>query len=59
LYSITGGARLRNLSCAKGWQPVNFQRGSANFRVLNSWNAAAVYNQAIRAIRGAPTITDS
>jgi membrane-bound lytic murein transglycosylase B len=32
----------------KGWQPgQSFQEGSANFRVLNDWNAATVYQQAI------------
>ena len=33
---------------AKGWQPgQSYQQGTANFRVLNEWNAATVYQQAI------------
>ncbi|MEM1302565.1 MAG: lytic murein transglycosylase [Pseudomonadota bacterium] len=33
---------------AKGWQPGQpYQEGTANFRVLNDWNAATVYQQAI------------
>lgn len=33
---------------AKGWQAGQpYQEGSANFRVLNEWNAATVYQQAI------------
>ncbi|MDU8913614.1 lytic murein transglycosylase [Aestuariicoccus sp. MJ-SS9] len=32
----------------KGWTPgASYQQGSANFRVLNDWNAATVYQQAI------------
>lgn len=32
----------------KGWRPGQpYQEGSANFRVLNDWNAATVYQQAI------------
>ena len=35
---------LRN----KGWRPgQGYQQGTANFRVLNDWNAATVYQQAI------------
>lgn len=33
---------------AKGWQAGQpYQEGTANFRVLNEWNAATVYQQAI------------
>ena len=33
---------------AKGWQPGQpYQQGTQNFRVLNEWNAATVYQQAI------------
>lgn len=38
---------------AKGWQAgQSYQEGTANFRVLNEWNAATVYQQAI-ALAGA------
>ncbi|MGR3469289.1 MAG: lytic murein transglycosylase, partial [Shimia sp.] len=33
---------------SKGWQPGQpYQQGTANFRVLDDWNAATVYQQAI------------
>ena len=33
---------------AKGWKAGQpYQQGTHNFRVLNEWNAAAVYQQAI------------
>ena len=41
-------ASTANFLRAKGWQPgQSYQQGSANFRVLNEWNAATVYQQAI------------
>ena len=41
-------ASTANFLRAKGWQPGQpFQQGTANFRVLNEWNAATVYQQAI------------
>ncbi len=49
LYSVTDSlASTANFLRQKGWQPgQSFQEGSANFRVLNDWNAATVYQQAI------------
>lgn len=49
LYSVTDSlASTANFLRQKGWQPgASFQEGSANFRVLNEWNAATVYQQAI------------
>ena len=49
LYSISDSlASTANFLRQKGWQPgQGFQEGSANFRVLNEWNAATVYQQAI------------
>lgn len=49
LYSISDSlASTANFLREKGWQPGQpFQEGSANFRVLNDWNAATVYQQAI------------
>jgi membrane-bound lytic murein transglycosylase B len=49
LYSISDSlASTANFLRQKGWQPGHsFQEGSANFRVLNDWNAATVYQQAI------------
>ena len=49
LYSITDSlASTANFLRQKGWQPgQSFQEGTANFRVLNEWNAATVYQQAI------------
>ncbi len=41
-------ASTANYLRQKGWQPgQSFQEGTANFRVLNEWNAATVYQQAI------------
>ena len=41
-------ASTANFLRQKGWQPGQpFQGGTANFRVLNEWNAATVYQQAI------------
>lgn len=49
LYSITDSlASTANFLRQKGWQPGQpFGEGTANFRVLNEWNAATVYQQAI------------
>lgn len=49
LYSVTDSlASTANFLRQKGWQPGQpFQEGTANFRVLNDWNAATVYQQAI------------
>ena len=41
-------ASTANFLRAKGWQPGQpYQKGTANFRVLNEWNAATVYQEAI------------
>jgi len=41
-------ASTANFLRAKGWQPGKpYGDGTANFRVLNEWNAATVYQQAI------------
>ena len=41
-------ASTANFLRQKGWQPgQSYQEGTANFRVLNEWNAATVYQQAI------------
>ena len=41
-------ASTANFLRAKGWQPgQGYQQGTSNFRVLNEWNAATVYQQAI------------
>lgn len=41
-------ASTANFLRQKGWQPGQpFQEGTQNFRVLNEWNAATVYQQAI------------
>ncbi|HBM62159.1 lytic transglycosylase domain-containing protein [Salipiger marinus] len=41
-------ASTANFLRAKGWQPGQpFSEGTGNFRVLNEWNAATVYQQAI------------
>lgn len=49
LYSVSDSlASTANFLRQKGWQPgQSFQEGSGNFRVLNEWNAATVYQQAI------------
>ncbi|UWQ20190.1 lytic transglycosylase domain-containing protein [Jannaschia sp. W003] len=41
-------ASTANFLRQKGWRPgESFQEGTRNFRVLNEWNAATVYQQAI------------
>ena len=41
-------ASTANFLRAKGWKPGQpYQEGTHNFRVLNEWNAATVYQQAI------------
>lgn len=41
-------ASTANFLRQKGWKPGQpYQQGTANFRVLNDWNAATVYQQAI------------
>ena len=41
-------ASTANYLRQKGWRPgEGYQEGSANFRVLNEWNAATVYQKAI------------
>ncbi|MEJ6399459.1 lytic murein transglycosylase [Yoonia sp. 208BN28-4] len=41
-------ASTANFLRQKGWQPgQSYQEGTTNFRVLNEWNAATVYQQAI------------
>ena len=41
-------ASTANYLRQKGWQPgQSFQEGTTNFRVLNEWNAATVYQKAI------------
>ncbi|WP_296420707.1 lytic transglycosylase domain-containing protein [Pseudooctadecabacter sp.] len=49
LYGVADSlASTANFLRQKGWQPGQpFQEGTANFRVLNEWNAATVYQQAI------------
>ncbi|MBT8412411.1 MAG: lytic murein transglycosylase [Octadecabacter sp.] len=49
LYSVSDSlASTANFLRQKGWQPGQpFGEGTANFRVLNEWNAATVYQQAI------------
>ncbi|MEL6570841.1 MAG: lytic murein transglycosylase [Pseudomonadota bacterium] len=49
LYGVSDSlASTANFLRQKGWQPGQpYQEGSANFRVLNEWNAATVYQQAI------------
>ncbi len=43
-------ASAANFLAQKGWQPgAAYGPGTANFRVLNEWNAATVYQQAIAA----------
>ena len=48
-YSLADSlASTANFLRQKGWQPGQpYQEGTANFRVLNEWNAATVYQQAI------------
>ncbi|RVT86861.1 lytic murein transglycosylase [Rhodobacteraceae bacterium CCMM004] len=41
-------ASTANFLRRKGWQPgVGYQQGQPNFRVIQEWNAASVYQQAI------------
>ena len=49
LYSVADSlASTANFLRQKGWQPGQpFTEGTSNFRVLNDWNAATVYQQAI------------
>lgn len=49
LYSVSDSlASTANFLRQKGWQPgQGYQEGSGNFRILNEWNAATVYQQAI------------
>ncbi|SLN28396.1 lytic murein transglycosylase [Roseisalinus antarcticus] len=49
LYSTADAlASTANFLRQKGWQPGQpYQEGTRNFRVLNEWNAATVYQQAI------------
>lgn len=49
LYSVADAlASTANYLRQKGWQPgKGYQEGEPNFRVLNEWNAATVYQQAI------------
>ncbi|WP_368184493.1 lytic transglycosylase domain-containing protein [Aestuariibius sp. HNIBRBA575] len=49
LYSLSDSlASTANYLREKGWRPgEGYQEGSHNFRVLNEWNAATVYQQAI------------
>ncbi len=49
LYSVADSlASTANFLRQKGWQPGQpFSEGTENFRVLNDWNAATVYQQAI------------
>ena len=49
LYGVSDAlASTANFLRQKGWQPGQpYQEGTANFRVLNDWNAATVYQQAI------------
>ena len=49
LYGLSDAlASTANFLRQKGWQPGQpFSEGTQNFRVLNEWNAATVYQQAI------------
>ncbi len=49
LYSVADAmASTANFLRQKGWRPgQGYQQGQPNFRVLNEWNAATVYQQAI------------
>ena len=49
LYGVADAlASTANFLRQKGWQPGQpYQEGTPNFRVLNEWNAATVYQQAI------------
>jgi membrane-bound lytic murein transglycosylase B len=46
-------ASTANFLRQKGWQPgLGYQEGEPNFAVINEWNAATVYQQAIAIIGG-------
>ncbi len=49
LYNVVDAmASTANFLRKKGWQPgKGYQKGQANFRVIQEWNAAGVYQQAI------------
>lgn len=49
LYGVADAmASTANFLRKKGWKPGQpYQQGTSNFRVLNEWNAATVYQQAI------------
>jgi len=49
LYGVSDAlASTANFLRQKGWQPGQpYQEGTSNFRVLDEWNAATVYQQAI------------
>lgn len=49
LYNLSDAmASTANFLRQKGWKPGQpYQEGTSNFRVLNEWNAATVYQQAI------------
>ena len=49
LYGVADAmASTANFLRQKGWRPgESYQEGTHNFRVLNEWNAATVYQQAI------------
>ena len=54
LYNVSDAlASTANFLRQKGWQPGQpFNEGTQNFRVLNEWNAATVYQQAIALVAG-------
>jgi lytic murein transglycosylase len=54
LTNITDSlASTANFLRQKGWQPgQGFQEGQPNFRVIQEWNAAGVYQQAIAIMAG-------
>lgn len=54
-YNISDAlASTANYLRQNGWQPgQSYQEGTANFRVLNEWNAATVYQQAIALVGAA------
>jgi membrane-bound lytic murein transglycosylase B len=49
LYTVSDAlASTANFLRKKGWRPgQSYAEGTANFRILNEWNAATVYQQAI------------
>ena len=54
LYNMTDAlASTANFLRQKGWRPgQGYQQGQPNFRVLNEWNAAGVYQKAIAIMAG-------